>query len=91
MEFADYYRFMFALAFVVALIWLTGYLMKRAGLDKRLGGVTGKAGERLAVVDVLHLDPKRKLAIVRADSREYLLLIGGEHAQLIDTLEAHTP
>lgn len=86
MELADYSRFVFALAAVVGLIWLTGYGMKRTGMDKRLRGVTGGKG-RLAVVDVLYLDPKRKLTLVRADEREYLLLIAGDRAEVIDKIE----
>ncbi len=86
MELADYSRFFFALAFVVGLIWLIAYAMKRTGLDKRLRGVSGQQG-RLSVVDVLYLDPKRKLTLVRADTKEYLIFIAGENAQLIDTLE----
>ncbi|MES2983778.1 MAG: flagellar biosynthetic protein FliO [Pseudomonadota bacterium] len=87
MELADYSRFVFALIFVVGLIWLVAYIAKRTGLDKRMRGVTGQRG-RLAVVDVLYLDPKRKLTLVRADNREYVLLISGDRAQLIDTLDA---
>ena len=87
MEFAEYSRFFFALAFVIGLIWFAAYVMKRTGMDKRLRGITGQQG-RLAVVDVLYLDPRRKLTLVRADAREYLLLIAGDSAQLIDTLEA---
>ena len=87
MELADYSRFFLALAAVVTLIWLTGYVLKRLGVDKRLRGITGDKG-RLAVVDVLYLDPKRKLTLVRADHREYLIFIAGDQAQLIDTLEA---
>jgi flagellar protein FliO/FliZ len=87
MERADYLQFIFALAFVLGLIWFCAWLLKRTGMDKRLRGVTGHKG-RLAVVDVMYLDPKRKLTLVRADAREYLLLISGDHAQLIDTLEA---
>ncbi len=87
MELVDYSRFFIALAAVIGMIWLVGYLLKRSGLDKRLRGVTGNNG-RLAVLDVLYLDPKRKLTIVRADAREYLILISGDHAQLIDTIKA---
>lgn len=86
MELADYSRFLFALAFVIALIWGAGYLLKRTGMDKRLRGVTGQQG-RLAVVDVLYLDPRRKLTLVRADGQEYLLLLAGDNAQVIDKLE----
>lgn len=92
MELVDYSRFFVSLALVIGLIWLVAYAIKRLGLDKRLRGVTGNHG-RLAVVDVLYLDPKRKLTLVRADAREYLIFIAGEQAQLIDTLEAkpHEP
>jgi flagellar protein FliO/FliZ len=86
MELAEISRFCFALAFVLGLIWLLAYLAKRFGLDKKFRGVTGQKG-RMAVVDVLYLDPKRKLTLVRADTHEYLLLIAGDHAQLLDKKE----
>ena len=92
MEFMEYSRFFLALGFVVGMIWVIAYILKRTGLDKRLRGVTGQNG-RLAVVDVLYLDPRRKLTLVRADAREYLLLIAGDTAQVIDSMEVkpHEP
>ncbi len=91
MEFMDYSRFFFVLALVIGMIWLLGYALKHFGLDKRLRGVTGQGG-RLAVSEVLYLDPRRKLVLVRADAREYLLVLTGERVQVIDTLEArHEP
>lgn len=84
MEVMDYSRFVLALAFVIGMIWLISYGLKRSGLDKRLRGVTGQQG-RLGIVDVLYLDPRRKLTLVRADEREYLIFISGENAQLIDS------
>lgn len=86
MDLLAYSKFFFALALVVGLIWGIAYLLKRTGLDKRLRGVTGGRG-RLAVVEVLYLDPRRKLTLVRADGREYLMFLAGDRAQLIDTLE----
>ena len=69
MELMDYSRFFLALAFVVGMIWFVAYVLKRTGMDKRLRGSTGQHG-RLAVVDVIYLDPKRKLTLIRADERE---------------------
>lgn len=86
MEFTDYMRFVLALAFVLGLIWAMAYAARRSGLDKKLRGVTGAQG-RMAVVDVLYLDPKRKLTMVRADNREYLLFIAGDTAQVVDKFE----
>ena len=87
MELSDFSRFSLALAFVIALIWGLAYIAKRTGFDKKIRGVTGQHG-RLAVVDVLYLDPKRKLMLVRADAREYLLLVAGDTATVINQGDA---
>jgi flagellar protein FliO/FliZ len=89
-QLSDFSRGSLALALVVALIWGLAYVVKRTGLDKKLRGATGQQG-RLAIVDVLYLDPKRKLMLVRVDAREYLLLVAGDNATLVnqwDTLHA---
>jgi flagellar protein FliO/FliZ len=85
MENIDFSRFFLSLAFVIFLIWLTAHLLKRSGIDRKLRGATGNAS-RLQVVDVLYLDPRRKLLLARADAREYLILLAGDSATLIDRL-----
>lgn len=90
MELSQLMQFVFSLILVIGLIWLTAYLMKRFGVDKRLRGVTGQQG-RLAVADVLYLDPRRKLMIVRADAQEYLLLVSNEKTEILDRLEGKRP
>lgn len=87
MESIDFSRFFLSLAFVIFLIWLSAFALKRFGLDKRLRGATGAAG-RLAITEVLYLDPKRKLLMVRADKKEYLLLLAGDTATVLDTITA---
>ena len=90
MESADYTRTFLVLAFIMALIWLCAVLAKKFGLDKKLRGVTGGSAGRLAVTDVLYVNPKRKMLLVRADSREYVLLVSGETVTVIDRLEKPT-
>lgn len=85
MDFVAYSRFFLALGFVIGLIWLVAYVLKRLGLDKRLRGATGQGG-RLQVQDVLYMDPRRKLVLARADANEYLLLLAGDTVTLIDKL-----
>ena len=87
MELADYSRFFFALAFVLGLIWAVAVAAKRFGLDKKFRGIGSGAQGRLQLVDVLYLDPKRKLTLVRADAQEYVLLVTGESVTVIDKLE----
>lgn len=87
MEMADYSRFFVGLAFVIGLMYALAYVVKKLGLDKKLRGATG-AGGRLQVADVLYIDPKRKLLLVKADAREYVLLVSGEQVTVIDKLGA---
>jgi flagellar protein FliO/FliZ len=74
MDLETYFRFLVALAFVIALIGLLAFLVKRYGVDGRLQ--TGRSGKRLSLVDVAPIDGKRRLVLVRRDDTEHLLLLG---------------
>jgi flagellar protein FliO/FliZ len=86
MEYFEIARFFGGLAIVISLIYGCAWLAKRFGLDKKLRGATGAHG-RLAVADVMYIDPKRKLMLVRADASEYLLLISGESVTVVDKMD----
>jgi flagellar protein FliO/FliZ len=63
-----------ALAAVLALVGLSAQLLRRL----RLVPATGPAGaRRLALLEALPLDPKRRLLLLRCDGAEVLLLVGG--------------
>lgn len=85
MDMGLYTRFVLSLGFVIGLIWLLAYAMKRSGLDKRLRGVTGGVG-RMQITDVLYIDPKRKLVLLRVDKKEYCLLVAGDTVTVVDRL-----
>lgn len=59
-----------ALAAVVVLIWLVS-----RGL--RAGGLASRQGRRLVLQEVLALDTRRRLLLLRCDGREVLVLTGG--------------
>ncbi|HSI41627.1 MAG TPA: flagellar biosynthetic protein FliO, partial [Xanthobacteraceae bacterium] len=61
-----------AAALVLALI-LIGWASRR---PKRRGS-SGGSGPRLAVLDQIALDDRRRLVLVRRDNVEHLLMIGG--------------
>ncbi|MDR3438520.1 flagellar biosynthetic protein FliO [Telmatospirillum sp.] len=75
MEWDIYLRSLLALVTVLAMIGVVAWLVRRFGV----GGVMplGRRSRRLAVVEVLPLDNRRRLVLVRKDDVEHLLLIGG--------------
>ena len=85
-EYFTYLRTIFALAFVVGLIFLCAVLVKKTGLDKRLAG-NKSAVRRLSIIETMYVDPKHRLVLVKCDNREHLLLLGISSDLLV---ESHT-
>jgi flagellar protein FliO/FliZ len=63
-----------ALLIVLALILALAWIARRLGFMGRLAATGGK--RRLAIVEVLPLDAKRRLVLVRRDGTEHLVLMG---------------
>ncbi len=84
MPWTEYLRFLFALIFVLALIGGLAWLIRRQGLGGMRPGHRGE-GQRLSVVESRPLDARRRLAILRCDEREYLVLTGGDQDLLLDS------
>ncbi len=74
MELSEILRFASALIFVVGLIAVCAWGARRLGLMQITGKIS--SGNRLAVVETLALDAKRKLLIIRHDDREHLVILG---------------
>ena len=70
----------FALILVVGLIFAVAWAARRLGLGGRFAAVGGK--RRLAVVEVLPLDGKRRLVLLRRDGAEHLVILG-MHTDLV--------
>ena len=89
MDFVLYTRFAFALLFVLGLLGAVAYIVRRYGLVPGLPNARAaekKAEKRLAIVETLSLDPKRKLVLVRHDNREHLVLLGDGSESLINAV-----
>ena len=75
MEFDNYIRFVLVLVFVLALIGLLTWLVRRFGLAGRMP-TGGKQGRRLDVIEVAALDSRHRLVLLRRDRTEHLVLLG---------------
>ncbi len=88
-ETISWIRILAAFGIVGGLLAALGYGLKclnkhgMAWSAKSLLPAKPQRDRRLAVVESLPLDIKRRLVIVRCDDREHLLLLGGEQDMLI--------
>ncbi len=83
MAFDDYLRFVLALLFVLGLIGLLAYLGRRFNLMPRV--TTGSRGpRRLGIVEILSVDAKRRLILVRRDDVEHLVMLGAAGETVIE-------
>jgi flagellar protein FliO/FliZ len=89
MDYTTYIRFLAALAFVLVLIWLVTWAIRRFGLVRALP--RSGAARRLAVVEVAAVDGKRKLILVRRDDTEHLELLGPTSDVVLESAIKGTP
>ena len=83
MDIELYSRFLLALVAVLALIGLLSWLARRFGLGGRLIPNKGKQ-RRLSIIEVMALDSRRKLVLLRRDSTEHLVLLGPGRDLLVE-------
>ncbi|MBB5519189.1 FliO/MopB family protein [Amphiplicatus metriothermophilus] len=67
-------RIFFALLLVIGLIAVCALAARRLGLAQGAAALGRK--RRLALVETLALDARRRLAIIRCDGREHLVVLG---------------
>ena len=82
MDLTSYLKFAVALVFVLALIGVLAMLARRLGLAPRV--ITNRGKRRLAIVEVLAIDARRRLVLVRRDAVEHLVLLGATHDTVIE-------
>jgi flagellar protein FliO/FliZ len=82
MDTVDFPRFVLSFVFVVGLIGICAMLLKHYG-GKTL--LKAKEGSRLEVLEMRYLDSRRKLALVRRDNAEHLLLLADGRETVIES------
>lgn len=72
-----------AFAFVMGLMYLLSYALRRFGIAGQ-GMLTG-AKRRLRVVEYLPLDAKHRLVLIRRDQKEHLIVLGPAGETVVET------
>lgn len=80
----NYMRFFATFALVIGLILLMGWVLRRYAPGHRHVKRPGE-DRRLDVLEMLPLDAKNRLLLIRRDQTEHLLLVGSEEAQVVET------
>ena len=92
MAWDGYFKFVLALAFVLGLILLLAFLVRRFGLGSfAIAPRARNSVRRLSVVEVAPIDAKRRLVLVRRDDVEHLILLGAQSELLIESNIPTTP
>jgi flagellar protein FliO/FliZ len=84
-----YLRFLIALIFVVAMIGALAWIVRRFGWANRFVAPAGK--KRLSVIEVLPIDGKRRLVLLRRDAVEHLILLGAGGDLVIESGDGERP
>lgn len=86
METTDYIRFAAALIFVLALIGAAAFALRASGMMPSASPRARRGSQRrLAVVETLYLDPKRRLVLISRDGVEHLVILGATGETLVET------
>lgn len=82
MSAVDYSQFILSLLFVLGLIGVAAFLARRFGLAQTAKPAGGR--RRLATVETLALDGKRRLLLVRRDDVEHLVILGPSSETVVE-------
>lgn len=84
MDSPDYIRFILALIFVLGLFAMLVLLARRYGLGHRMA-INSGGQRRLRLVEVMGLDAKRRLVLLRRDGTEHLVILGPHGETVVES------
>jgi flagellar protein FliO/FliZ len=82
MELIDIARIIFALIAVIGMIGLAAVAARKLGLGS--GALSFVKARRLALIETLSLDQKRRAAIIACDGREHLVILDPARVTVVE-------
>lgn len=83
MEFLPFLKYILGLIFVLGLIAGAAYVARHFGMVPR-ASQKSSSERRLEITEVLSVDAKRRLILIKRDEQEHLVLLGPERDLLIE-------
>jgi flagellar protein FliO/FliZ len=91
MEFVPFIKYFLGLIFVLGLIAGAAWLARHFGMVAKVSQKTS-GQRRLEITEVLPVDAKRRLILVKRDDKEHLILLGQEHDLIVEqNIDAPAP
>lgn len=81
----ELFRFIAALALVLALMGGLALIMRRVNQGGGRGSLSMPGKRRLSIVESLPIDMKRRLVLIRRDNREHLVILGATGETVIES------
>lgn len=85
MDYSDYFRFLLALIFVLAMIGILALLARKAGFGYPSNPMRSSGTKRIQVIETAQVDGRRRLVLVKRDHVEHLLILGQNTETIIET------
>lgn len=82
-DISQVFRLLIALAVVISLMGGLAFVLKKLGLATPQS-MKSSDKRRLQIVESLPLDARRRLAIVRCDEKEHLIILGANSETVVD-------
>ena len=84
MEFSSYIRFLLALIFVIGLIGAFAVIARRMGFGFPNIAIKKSANRRLLVEEVIPIDGRRRIVLIKRDNTEHLILLSSNNEIIIE-------
>ena len=85
MDAGSYAKFILALVFVLGLIGLLAAVVRRYGLGMPQTQIRRAKDKRLGLIEVMPLDAKRRLVLIKRDQAEHLVILGPNSETVVES------
>lgn len=84
---AQYFQVLFAFLFVLGLIGLLSYALRKFSIGSFLIKNGAATEKKLKIIEILPLDTKRRLVLVKNGKKNHLLLLGINGDTLVESYD----